>query len=86
MKQAKIRQWGNSLAVRIPADLIRELGLREGNTIILDREKKTIVMRHPIKRVRGGSTIWQKFLIPTRGKKRCSVSTTIDTILYGAHR
>ncbi len=31
----QIAKWGNSLAVRLPADLVRELGLREGDDIEL---------------------------------------------------
>lgn len=30
-----IARWGNSLAVRIPADVVRELGLREGDEVEL---------------------------------------------------
>lgn len=29
----QIARWGNSLALRIPADLVRQLGLREGATV-----------------------------------------------------
>lgn len=31
----QIAKWGNSLAVRIPADVARELGLKEGDDIEL---------------------------------------------------
>lgn len=31
----QIARWGNSLAVRLPADLVRKLGLREGDDIDL---------------------------------------------------
>jgi antitoxin MazE len=31
--QQAIRRWGNSLAVRIPADCLRQAGLREGDQI-----------------------------------------------------
>ena len=30
-----VARWGNSLAVRLPADLVRALGLREGDQIDL---------------------------------------------------
>ena len=30
-----VAKWGNSLAVRLPAELVRELGLREGDEITL---------------------------------------------------
>lgn len=32
-----VSKWGNSLAVRIPADVVRELGLKEGDAINLRR-------------------------------------------------
>ena len=31
----QVAKWGNSLAVRLPAQLVRELGLREGDRIDL---------------------------------------------------
>lgn len=31
----QVAKWGNSLAVRIPADVARELGLKEGDEIEL---------------------------------------------------
>lgn len=32
----KVARWGNSLAVRLPAELVRELGLKEGDLIDQD--------------------------------------------------
>ncbi len=31
MKNLQIAKWGNSLAVRIPADYVRQIGVREGD-------------------------------------------------------
>lgn len=31
----QIAKWGNSLAVRLPAELVRQLGLREGDQVEL---------------------------------------------------
>ncbi|SHF83677.1 antitoxin MazE [Loktanella atrilutea] len=31
----QIARWGNSLAVRLPADLVRRLGLKEGDQVDL---------------------------------------------------
>lgn len=31
----QVAKWGNSLAVRLPADLVRRLGLKEGDDIEL---------------------------------------------------
>ena len=33
--QMQIAKWGNSLAVRLPAELVREMGLKEGDQINL---------------------------------------------------
>ena len=37
MGMMKVAKWGNSLAVRLPADLVRELGLKEGDYVEQDR-------------------------------------------------
>jgi antitoxin MazE len=34
-----VARWGNSLAVRLPAELVRELGLREGDHVELRPDK-----------------------------------------------
>lgn len=31
----QVAKWGNSLAVRLPAELVRKLGLKEGDEIAL---------------------------------------------------
>ena len=31
----QVAKWGNSLAVRLPADLVRELGLKEGDQMVV---------------------------------------------------
>jgi len=33
-----VAKWGNSLAVRLPAELVRELGLKEGDQIDLVKD------------------------------------------------
>ena len=44
----QIAKWGNSLAVRLPAALVRELGLKEGDRIDLVKDEGTLkVRRHP---------------------------------------
>lgn len=44
----QVAKWGNSLAVRLPADLVRELGLREGDQIDLLKDDGMLkVRRHP---------------------------------------
>ncbi len=41
----QIAKWGNSLAVRLPADLVRELGLKEGDQIDLQRADDVMIVR-----------------------------------------
>lgn len=36
----QVARWGNSLAVRLPAELVRELGLREGDQIDLRADER----------------------------------------------
>lgn len=44
----QVAKWGNSLAVRLPADLVRELGLREGDQIDLVKDDSALrVLRQP---------------------------------------
>jgi antitoxin MazE len=33
----KVSKWGNSLAVRLPSALVRELGIKEGDFVERDR-------------------------------------------------
>lgn len=40
-----VAKWGNSLAVRLPAELVRELGLREGDQIDLVKGEDTLRVR-----------------------------------------
>lgn len=42
----QVAKWGNSLAVRIPADVARELGLKEGDDVqlcALDAERVAVI-------------------------------------------
>ena len=36
MEQFKIAKWGNSLAVRLPSRMVKELGLKEGDLLPRD--------------------------------------------------
>jgi antitoxin MazE len=40
--QAKIARWGNSLAVRLPAEVVRDLGFREGQVVELTANKPNL--------------------------------------------
>ncbi len=44
MVQAKIARYGNSLTVRLPAALARDLGLREGDSVELRRVENGLVL------------------------------------------
>jgi antitoxin MazE len=41
----QVAKWGNSLAVRLPADLVRELGLKEGDQIDLKKDDGAMKVR-----------------------------------------
>jgi antitoxin MazE len=41
----QVAKWGNSLAVRLPADIVRELGLKEGDQIDLVKDDGQVLVR-----------------------------------------
>lgn len=41
----QVARWGNSLAVRLPADLVRQLGLKEGDQIDLVKDDDRLAVR-----------------------------------------
>ncbi|WP_018001795.1 AbrB/MazE/SpoVT family DNA-binding domain-containing protein [Paracoccus sp. N5] len=41
----QVAKWGNSLAVRLPAGLVRELGLKEGDQIDLIKDDGQVRVR-----------------------------------------
>lgn len=41
----QVAKWGNSLAVRLPADLVREMGLKEGDQIDLQKVEGAVTVR-----------------------------------------
>ena len=42
---AKINKWGNSLALRLPASCVKELGLHEGEEVRLEVSAEGILVR-----------------------------------------
>ncbi len=43
----QVAKWGNSLAVRLPAELVRQLGLKEGDHIDVQADTtRLVVARH----------------------------------------
>ena len=47
MVETKIAKYGNSLNVRLPVALARELNLREGDTVVLRSVEGSIVVERP---------------------------------------
>jgi len=43
--EAKIQKWGNSLGVRIPAAITKELSLKNGSPVEIEVEMNRIVIR-----------------------------------------
>jgi antitoxin MazE len=41
----RVAKWGNSLAVRLPAELVRELDLKEGDQIDLVQDDEHVKVR-----------------------------------------
>ena len=41
----QVAKWGNSLAVRLPRELVRELGLKEGDQIDLVADEGSLKVR-----------------------------------------
>lgn len=82
----KIQKWGNSLAVRLPRDITRELHLREGSEVAVEKQQNriTIISVPPRDRTLRKEA-WRMFLLPTKKKKE-NVSGRVDEILYGVHR
>ncbi len=42
----KVARWGNSLAVRLPADVVKKLGLQEGDEVELNAIEKSSLTLH----------------------------------------
>jgi antitoxin MazE len=43
--KAKLARWGNSLALRLPAEVVRDFGLKEGQMVELSPNKPTLEIR-----------------------------------------
>ena len=64
----KVSKWGNSLAVRLPAEIVERLGLKEGDevshfngfkeeTVTLRRKKTRAELLESLRRIRATSPI-----------------------------
>jgi antitoxin MazE len=51
-----IKKWGNSLGIRIPNLLIKELSLEDGSFVNIKRKGKKIIIK-PIKKAKTGKTV-----------------------------
>lgn len=40
--KAKVARWGNSLAVRLPAEVVRDLGFEEGQVVEITSQKERL--------------------------------------------
>ena len=49
--EAVVKKWGNSLGIRIPSLIVRELSLKDGSYINIDDKGKQIIIT-PIKKNR----------------------------------
>lgn len=81
----KVQKWGNSLAVRIPKEMIRHLALKEGSGIMVRGDKDAIIIRRQEPRYAVGKNDWKRYVIPVRRRKE-NINGAIDRILYGASR
>ena len=45
----QIAKWGNSLAVRIPADYVRSIGIKEGDSVQASLTSDGGLIIHPVK-------------------------------------
>ena len=50
MSDTKIQRWGNSMALRIPATMLRAWGIEEGQAVALSIEGSALVVRPTQKR------------------------------------
>ncbi|NNM99790.1 MAG: AbrB/MazE/SpoVT family DNA-binding domain-containing protein [Candidatus Eremiobacteraeota bacterium] len=49
MNETKIARYGNSLTVRLPAALARDLGFREGDRVQIRRLETGIAIERPVR-------------------------------------
>lgn len=52
MSQATVGRWGKNLAVRVPVDVARALGLSDGEQVEIEAHDGDIVIRRPDARAR----------------------------------
>ncbi len=53
MSGSIVRKWGKTLAVRVPSDIARAIGLTEGETVEVETQDGDIVIRRRAAHARG---------------------------------
>ena len=59
MSDTKMQRWGNSMALRVPATLVRAWGVEEGQSVTLSVEGDALVAKPARKRLRLADLIAQ---------------------------
>ena len=75
MGQAKVGRWGNSLAVRLPGDVVQASRLREGSPIEVVARGDEVVIRQ--REVAHGTAAWFAGKSPQEWRAEYA-ETTID--------
>ncbi len=52
MSQATVGKWGNNLAIRVPLEIARSSGLRDGERVEIETLDGDILIRRPAARAR----------------------------------
>lgn len=48
--ERKIRKVGNSLGVLLPADMLKEIGIKDGDSVFVSMEDGEIIIRSTVKK------------------------------------
>ena len=81
-----LKKWGNSLAIRLPREVVRRFALSEGSEISIREEGACIVLHKTLEIKKTiNKNAWRDFIIPIKKSKE-NISGKIDHILYGASR
>jgi antitoxin ChpS len=43
--EVKIQQWGNSAAIRLPATVLKQMGLSSGDVLVLDASAQVMTLK-----------------------------------------
>jgi len=47
--ELKLQKWGNSIGIRIPANILKDLKLKKDDTVIIDKDDDKIIISIPKK-------------------------------------